>query len=135
MRHHAYQAYTQNHINIHTPEKLIEMLYEGVLRFTSLAKRAIEQRDMEAKSKWINRSTDIFIELINSLSNDGTEMTAYLSGLYMHQIKLLTQANLRNSTKELDTIIHVATVLLETWRDETAPKKETKEQKLETAVA
>jgi len=135
MQHHAYQAYSQNHINIHTPEKLIEMLYEGVLRFTSLAKRAIEQRDMEAKSKWINRSTDIFIELINSLSNDGTEMTAYLSGLYMHQIKLLTQANLRNSTKELDTIIHVATVLLETWRDETAPKKETKEQKLETAVA
>ncbi len=135
MRRNAYQAYTQNHTNIHSPEKLIEMLYEGVLRFTSLAKRAIEQRDMEAKSKWINRSTDIFIELINSLSNDGTEMTAYLSGLYMHQIKLLTQANVRNSTKELDTIIHVASVLLETWRDETSPQKTSQEHKLETAVA
>ena len=137
MRSNAYQAYAQNHTNIHTPEKLIEMLYEGVLRFTSLAKRAIETGDIEAKAKWINRSTDIFIELINSLSNDGTEMTAYLSGLYMHQIKLLSQANISNSTKDLDTIIHVATVLLETWRDETAPKTgaEERERERETAVA
>jgi len=115
----AYQAYSQNHTAVQTPEKLIEMLYEGLLKFTSLAKRAIEEGNAEAKSKWINRSTDIFIELISSLSNDGTEMTAYLSGLYMHQIKTLNKANIENSTAELDTIIHVVKVLLETWKEET----------------
>jgi flagellar protein FliS len=120
----AYQAYNQNHTGVQTPEKLIEMLYEGLLRFTSLAKRAIEERDHEAKAKWINRSTDIFIELISSLSNDGTEMTAYLSGLYMHQIKSLNRANIQNSTAELDTIIHVVKVLLETWREETTVEYE-----------
>jgi flagellar protein FliS len=115
----AYQAYSQNHTAVQSPEKLIEMLYEGLLKFTSMAKRAIEEGDMEAKGKWINRSSDIFIELINSLSNDGTEMTAYLSGLYMHQIKSLNNANIKNSTSELDTIIHVVKVLLETWKEET----------------
>ena len=115
----AINAYAQNHTAVTSPEKLIEMLYEGLLKFTTLAKRAIEQKDYEAKAKWINRSTDIFIELINSLSDDKTEMTAYLAGLYMHQIKSLSEANIKNSTKELDTIIHVVKVLLETWREET----------------
>jgi len=112
-------AYAQNQTGVYAPEKLIEMLYEGLLKFTSLAKRAIEDGDMEAKAKWINRSSDIFIELIDSLSNDGSQMTAYLSGLYMHQIKSLAEANRKNSIQELDTIIHVVKVLLETWREET----------------
>ncbi len=120
MRQCAYQAYSQNQTGVYSPEKLIEMLYEGLLRFTSLAKRAIEDNDMEAKAKWINKSTDIFIELIDSLKNDGSQMTAYLSGLYMHQIKTLNQANINNSTQELDTIIHVVKVLLQTWREETS---------------
>ena len=119
MTTYAHQAYSQNHTAVQTPEKLIEMLYEGLLKFTSLAKRAIEEGDFEAKVKWINRSSDIFIELISSLSNDGTDITAYLSGLYMHQIKSLNNANIKNSTSELDTIIHVVKVLLETWKEET----------------
>jgi flagellar protein FliS len=120
MRSNAFAAYSQNHTAIETPEKLIEMLYEGLLKFTSLAKRAIDEKDFEAKSKWINRSSDIFIELISSLKNDGTEMTAYLSGLYMHQLKSLNKANIENSTAELNTIIHVVKVLLETWKEETS---------------
>ncbi|HIP58999.1 MAG TPA: flagellar export chaperone FliS [Campylobacterales bacterium] len=120
----AYQAYNQNHTAVQTPEKLIEMLYEGLLRFASLAKRAIEEGDAEAKAKWINKSSDIFIELISSLSNDGTDMTAYLSGLYMHQIKTLNRANIKNSTNELDSIIHVVKVLLETWKEETTVEYE-----------
>lgn len=119
MRNSAYQAYNQNQTGVYSPEKLIEMLYEGLLKYTSLAKRAIEKNDVQAKAKWINRSNDIFIELINSLSNDGSEMTAYLSGLYMHQIKALNHANIKNSTTELDTIIHVVKVLLQTWKEET----------------
>ena len=119
MNKRALAAYSQSHTAVTAPEKLIEMLYEGLLKFTTLAKRAIEKNDFEAKAKWINRSTDIFIELLSSLNDDKTEMTSYLAGLYMHQIKSLNEANIKNSTEELDTIIHVVKVLLETWREET----------------
>ena len=115
----AMSAYAQNHTATTSPNKLIEMLYEGLLKFTTLAKKAIETKDYEAKSKWINRSSDIFIELLDSLSDDKSDMTAYLAGLYIHQIKSLNSANINNSTKELETIIHVVKVLLETWREET----------------
>ena len=115
----AHQAYSQNHTAVQSPEKLIEMLYEGLLKFTSLAKRAIEEGDNEAKSKWLNRSSDIFIELISSLKDDGTELTGYLFGLYNHQIHTLTSVNISNSTSDLDTVIHVVRVMLETWKEET----------------
>lgn len=124
MNKRAYAAYAQSHTATTSPEKLIEMLYEGLLKFTTLAKRAIQEGDKEAKAKWINRSTDIFIELISSLKEDGSQMTAYLTGLYLHQIRSLGEANVKNSTKELDTIIHVVKVLLETWREETGLARE-----------
>ncbi len=116
----AYMAYNQNHLGVTSPEKLIEMLYEGILRFTSLAKKAIENENYEDKAKWINKSVNIFIELINDLDYEkGGDVAHYLSGLYTHQIKLLSTANINNSTKELDEVIKVTKVLLETWREET----------------
>jgi len=119
MYNKAMASYAQNHTAVTSPEKLVEMLYEGLLKFSNLAKRAIENNDIEAKSKYINKAIDIFVYLIDTLSDDETQMTAYLTGLYLHQIKSLNEANLNNSTKELDTIIHVVKVLLETWREET----------------
>jgi len=112
----AYAAYNQNHLGTTSPQKLIEMLYEGILRFSSLAKKAIENEDTEAKSQWINKSVNIFVELINQLNYDGGEVAHYLSGLYTHQIKLLSIANMNNSKEE---VIKVTKGLLEAWREET----------------
>ncbi|MGL2902580.1 flagellar export chaperone FliS [Helicobacter pylori] len=33
----AYQAYQHNRVSVESPAKLIEMLYEGILRFSSQA--------------------------------------------------------------------------------------------------
>ncbi len=113
----AYNEYTTNNISIESKERLIEMLYEGILRFNFQAKKAIEKKDLEKKSYWINRSIDIFTELINSLNFDGGDVATYLSGLYVHQIKLLSTANIKNSTKELDIVNKVVKGLLEAWRE------------------
>ncbi len=42
----AYNAYTQNNVSIESPYKLVTMMYEGILRFNTQAKRAIEQHDI-----------------------------------------------------------------------------------------
>ena len=44
-------------------------------------------------------------------------MATYLTGLYTHQIKLLTQANVANDTAKIDIVINVAKGLLEAWRE------------------
>lgn len=119
----AYNEYTQNNISIESKEKLIEMLYEGILRFNFQAKKAIEQKDFERKSYWINRSVDIFVELINSLNFNGGEVAQYLNGLYTYQIQLLSTANAKNSLEDLDTVNKVVKGLLEAWREINAKKE------------
>lgn len=116
----AYSAYSQNHMSIESPEKLIKMLYEGVLKFTAQAKRAMQIQDKEKSVYWINRSSAIFAELINSLNYDGGTVAHYLSGLYIQQIKLLGECNITGDTQKLDEVIHVTKTLLEVWNEKTA---------------
>lgn len=115
----AYSAYSQNNISIESSEKLIKMLYEGILRFASQAKRSIDENDIEKRVYWINRATAIFSELINSLNYDGGQIAHYLNGLYMHQIRLLAEANLQNDSSKLDEVLNVTKELLQAWKDET----------------
>lgn len=115
----AVDSYNQYNVNIESPEKLILMLYEGALKFVSFAKKSIEKEDVEKKVYWINRTMDIFTELITSLNFEkGGNVAVYLSGLYEHQIRLLVSANINNSTKDLDTIIDVLKGLIDAWKEE-----------------
>lgn len=116
----GYDAYKQNHVMVESPEKLIEMLYEGILKFASLAKRAMVEKDFEKKVYYINRTTAIYVELIASLDIKGGNIAEYLNGLYNYQLTLLSEANIHNDTKKLDEVLHVASVLLETWKEETS---------------
>ena len=115
----AYATYSQNNTSIESSEKLIKMLYEGVLRFASQASKAIEDGNIEKRTYWINRTSAIFSELINSLNYDGGQVAHYLSGLYVQQVKLLAEANMQNDTTKLDEVIGVAKELLQAWKDET----------------
>ena len=116
----AINSYNQNNINIESPEKLIEMLYEGALKFTSFAKKAIEKNDIEKKVYWINRTINIFTELLISLDiKKGGDVALYLNGLYEQQVKFLLEANIENDIQKLDIVINVLKGLLEAWKDET----------------
>ncbi len=115
----AYATYSQNNISIESPAKLIEMLYEGILRFASLAKRSIDTNDIEKKSYWINRTVAIFSELLSSINHDTGDISDYLTGLYLYQIESLSIANIENDTKNIDQVLHVTKELLQAWREET----------------
>jgi flagellar protein FliS len=116
----AHNVYAQNEINVESPTKLIEMMYEGVLRFNAQAKKAILDGDIEKRVYWTNRSIAIITELISSLDMDqeGT-MAAYLQGLYNYEIQLLTEAGLENNVNKIDEVTNVFKGLLEAWRETT----------------
>ncbi|ANE32097.1 flagellar export chaperone FliS [Campylobacter hyointestinalis] len=115
----AYQAYNQNNIGIESPKKLITMLYEGILRFIYRAKKAIDDEDIENKVLFLNKTSAIFFELINSLDMNQGAVSQYLNGLYARQIQLIAEANLKNDKAPLDEVIHVTRELLDAWRDAT----------------
>ena len=116
----AHNIYAQNNVGIESPEKLIEMLYEGVLRFNAQAKKAIKDSSIEKRVYWINRSVAIITELISVLDNDQPgDISEYLEGLYNYEIQLLSEANNENSMTKLDEVSGVFKVLLEAWREST----------------
>ncbi|MDR1911078.1 MAG: flagellar export chaperone FliS [Helicobacteraceae bacterium] len=121
MNANGYAAYAQNAATVQSPYKLVQMLFEGILKFVSQAKKSMEEGDIEKQVYWINRAIDIFTELMASLDfSEGNEkMSAYLQGLYTYQIKLLTEANIECDTERLDTTLKVARGLLEAWNEET----------------
>jgi len=115
----AHNIYAQNNVGIESPEKLIEMLYEGVLRFNAQAKKAIKDKEIEKRVYWINRSTAIITELIAVLDFKQGDVAEYLEGLYNYEIQLLAEASNEQSTAKMDECSHVFKVLLEAWRETT----------------
>lgn len=115
----AYAAYNQNNLGIESPEKLIQMLYEGILRFISRAKKAISENNTEAKVYNLNRANAIFFELINSLDYSQGDIAHYLSGLYTREIQLICEANAENNITKLDEVVNVVRELIEAWKETT----------------
>lgn len=113
----AYNTYAQNNAGVESPYKLIEMLYEGILRFNTQAKYAIRDADIEKRTYWINRSSAIFTELINTLDFTQGDIAHYLNGLYTYQLQLLSLAGSEQNSERLDEVNQVVKGLLEGWRE------------------
>ncbi len=115
----AHNIYAQNNIGIESPAKLIEMLYEGVLRFNAQAKKAIKDGDIEKRVYWLNRSTAVITELISILDMKQGDVSGYLEGLYNYEIQLLTEAGIEKNSDKIDECSNVFKSLLEAWRETT----------------
>jgi flagellar protein FliS len=115
----AVKAYKTNNLQTESKMKLVEAMYEGILNFNRNAIKAIEEKNIEDKVHWINKSTTIFAELITALDPDakGT-IAAYLEGLYKYQIQLLVEANKNNDISKIEQVNKVVIGLLDAWRDE-----------------
>ncbi len=112
--------YNNFNLDIQNPAKLVLMLYEGALKFVNFSRKAIKDKNIEKKVKYINKTTNIFIELINSLDFEkGGQIAYYLNGLYAYQINLLAKANSENKTEYIDQVINVLKELIKAWKEET----------------
>ena len=115
----AHNIYTQNNVGIESPAKLIEMLYEGVLRFNAQAKKAMKDEMIDKRVYWINRSIAVITELITIVDKSEGEISYYLEGLYNYQLHMLSEANIHNDTEKLDEVSNVFKSLIEAWRETT----------------
>jgi len=101
------------------PYVLILKLYEGLIKFLSLAKEAMEKNDIQKKFFYINKAIAIFDELRAILDYDGGDVAHYLEGLYLYQIEALFKAGVDNDVEKLEQVSRVALGLLDAWKQET----------------
>lgn len=116
MNNHAYQAYQQNSIQTATPGELTLMLYNGCLKFIKLAKRDIENKNIEGKNTNIQKAQSIIQELMITL-NPEIEISKQLMPLYDYLHHQLMQANIRNNISILDEVESFVVDFRDTWKE------------------
>jgi len=111
--------YNQQNAVSDDPYVLILKLYEGIMKYLSFVKNAMEEGDIEAKFTYINKTIAIFDELRNVLDFDGGDVAYYLDGLYLYQIETLFSAGIDDNVNAVNQVMKVAQGLIEAWKDET----------------
>ena len=91
------EVYNQQNAISDDPYVLVLKLYEGVIKYLSFVKSAMQEANVESKFNYINKTIAIFDELRNVLDFDGGEVAYYLDGLYLYQIETLFSAGAKNA--------------------------------------
>ncbi|GEL78701.1 flagellar export chaperone FliS [Tenuibacillus multivorans] len=111
-----HQAYQQNSIQTATPGELTLMLYNGCIKFIKLAKRGIENEDIETKNTNIQKAQNIINELMVTLNMD-YEISHQMMPLYDYIGHQLVQANLKNDVEVLDEVEGLVVEFRDTWKE------------------
>lgn len=122
--HNPYQAYQQTRVETANPLQLVIMMYDGAIRFSNLAKKAMEKKDIQNTNYYLQRTQDIINELIITLNPEAGEISRNLERLYEYVNYSLIQANLNKDQAMLDNAIAILTTLRSGWVElGPAPKK------------
>lgn len=99
------------------PVELVRMLYQAALDAVGEARRAIETRDIPARSAAISQAVGILTELAHSLDHEGApEVSARLAGLYDYMQRCLLRANFEQADAPLAEVLRLLETLAEAWR-------------------
>lgn len=110
-----YQAYQNNTVTTASPGELTLMLYNGCLKFTNLAKKAIEQKNIEEKNKNIQKAQNIIQELMVTLNMD-LAVSRNMMTLYDFIHNRLVEANIKNDIAAIEEVEELVTEFRDTWK-------------------
>jgi flagellar protein FliS len=116
MVNNPYMQYKQTSILTASSENLTFMLYDECLKQIRIAKKYIEEKDIEKKNSALQKAQDIITELMSTLDMS-YEISFNLMRLYEFVCRLLVHANIHNTTKELDDALDLITELREAWAE------------------
>ncbi|WP_393966028.1 flagellar export chaperone FliS [Exiguobacterium sp. S22-S28] len=111
-----YATYQTNSVTTALPQDLTLMLYEGLIKFTMLAKRDIENGLIQEKNTNIQKAQAIIMELQLTL-NQSIALSKDLNSLYDYMQSRLIDANVQNDVVAIDEVLGFAEEFRETWKE------------------
>ncbi|NQT01309.1 MAG: flagellar export chaperone FliS [Planctomycetes bacterium] len=110
-------AYQDNAVTTQSKGRLIVMLYDGAIKFMRLAIKDLEEKNYEAKGRYINKAKDIINELNMVLDMDaGGEIASNLRKLYLFMNNRLSQANIKCDPQMIRDVIKLMEELNQSWK-------------------
>ena len=128
----AHKQYKQVQVKTANKEKLLIMLYQGCIKFLRLAKKSIEDEDIQGANNYIIRSQDIIRELMNTLDREkGGEIATNLYSLYDFMNRQLIEANVNKDVEKIEVVEDMMLELLDSWKQIAGEKKKKNKNKEE----
>ena len=111
-----YDQYKQTQITTANQGKLIVMLYDGAIKFLTIALDNMSPKTYDVVNNNIIKAQDIITELLLSLNMDeGGEISQNLFNLYMYFKRQLLEANIRKDAEIINQIIKLLKELRDAW--------------------
>lgn len=111
-----YQAYQSNSVTTASPGELTLMLYNGCLKFIKIARKAIEENNIEAKNTNLQKAQNIIREFMVTLNMD-VEVSKDMMAMYDYMNRRLMEANLKNDLDILAEVEGHVTEFRDTWKE------------------
>ncbi len=111
-----YQTYQNNKVETSSPAELTLMLYNGALKFSGLAKKAMNDGHIAESNTNILKVQNIVRELMVTLKVD-TELGKNMLALYDYTLNLLIEANMEKDITKLDSATDMITQFRDTWKE------------------
>ena len=121
-------AYLDNEVLSAPRERLIPMMYEGILKNLRRADKQIGVRDIEGKSQSLQKASAIVYELLATLDFDaGGELAQRLAGLYAFFTREMLEIGRTLDRNRLAHLVEMVSTLHSAW-DEAARQVLNQEQ-------
>ena len=116
------KSYKAQSVQTASPGKLVLMLFDGYLRFTTAALNSFDEKDLTKKNEGINnnliKAQNIVTELQSSLDMSVPgELPGTLYRLYDYVLYQLQQANLQKKSEPISEADKVISELREAWAE------------------
>ncbi|MCO0595868.1 flagellar export chaperone FliS [Peribacillus butanolivorans] len=111
-----YQSYQQNSVNTASPGELTLMLYNGCLKFITLGKKAIAEKNFQEKNKNLIKAQKIIQELMVTLKID-LAISKELMSLYDYLNRRLIEANIKSDLDILEEVEGFVIEFRDTWKE------------------
>ena len=112
----AKNVYQNNSVQTASPGELTLMLYNGCLKFISLARKAIELKNTELKNTNLLKAQKIIQELMVTLNMD-LEISKSMMQMYDYINRRLIEANIQSDVTILDEVEDYVTDFRNTWKE------------------
>ena len=112
----AHNAYKQNSVTTASPGELTLMLYNGCLKFLTLAKKAMLDKDIQTKNTNLQKAQAIIMELMVTLDMN-VPISKEIQPLYDYMNRRLLEANIKNDPAMIDEVAGLMTEFRDTWKE------------------
>jgi flagellar protein FliS len=114
----ALNVYQQNSVNTASKEKLLLMLYDGLVKFIKQGILAIEEKDIQRSNTNLIKAQNIIAEFMATLNMEvGGEISKTLMLLYDYMYRRLVEANIKKDAEIAKEVLEFAQELKETFEE------------------